>query len=136
MLTGSMALVRYALPRTTTDIEVVIELTTDDAEKFIKEFETDFYVPENRVKDAIRRNRTFNILDRQSIIKIDCVTLKPDGFSLNAFSRKQRVSYTEDFEVWIIIKEDFMISKLNFEKTSRSEVQMRDVSEHLAKRIR
>ena len=76
MLTGSMALVHYAMPRTTTDIDVVIELTTKDAEKFVEEFETDFYVPQDRVKDAIYRNRMFNILNQESIIKIDCVILK------------------------------------------------------------
>lgn len=128
MLTGSMALVHYAMPRTTTDIDVVIELTISDAERFTKEFETDFYVPPDRVKDAIHRNRMFNILNQQSVIKIDCVILKSDEFSRNAFSKRQRVNYTEDFEVWIIGKEDLIISKLNWAKLSRSEMQMRDVA--------
>jgi hypothetical protein len=128
MLTGSMALVHYAMPRTTTDIDVVIELTIKDAEKFIKEFETDFYVPQNRVKDAIYRNRMFNILNQETIIKIDCVILKEDEFNRNAFSRRQRVNYTKDFEVWIIGKEDLIISKLNWAKISHSEMQMRDVA--------
>lgn len=128
MLTGSMALVHYAMPRTTTDIDIVIELTIKDAERFIKEFEKDFYVPQNRVKDSIYRNLMFNILNQKAIIKIDCVILKPDEFSRNAFSRRQRVKYTEDFEVWIISKEDLIISKLNWAKKSRSEMQMRDVA--------
>lgn len=128
MLTGSMALVHYAMPRTTTDIDVVIELTTNDAGKFIKEFEEDFYFSQNRIKDAIYRNRMFNILDQRSIIKIDCVILKHDEFNQNAFLRRQRVNYTEDFQVWIISKEDLIISKLNWAKTSRSEMQMRDVA--------
>jgi hypothetical protein len=128
MLTDSMALVHYAMPRTTTDIDIVIELTINDAEKFIKEFETDFYVPQNRVKDAIHRNRMFNILNQETIIKIDCVILKDDEFNQNAFSRRERVKYTKDFEVWIIGKEDLIISKLNWAKVSHSEMQMRDVA--------
>lgn len=128
MLTGSMALVHYAMPRTTTDIDVVIELSLLDADRFIKEFENDFYVPQNRVKDAIYRNFMFNILNQQTIIKIDCVMLKKDEFNQNAFSRRQRVKYTEDFEVWIIGKEDLILSKLNWAKRSRSEMQMRDVA--------
>jgi hypothetical protein len=128
MLTGSMALVHYAMPRTTTDIDVVIELSLPDAEKFIKEFENDFYVPQNRVKDAIYRNFMFNILNQETIIKIDCVMLKTDEFSQNAFARRQRVRYTEDFEVWIIGKEDLILSKMNWAKRSRSEMQMRDVA--------
>lgn len=73
------------MPRTTTNIDIVIELTINDAEKFIKEFETDFYVPQNRVKDAIYRGRMFNILNQQTIIKIDCVTLNGDEYNQNAF---------------------------------------------------
>jgi hypothetical protein len=82
----------------------VIELSVDDADKFIKEFESDFYVPQNRVKDAIHREFMFNILNQETIIKIDCMILKKDEFNQNAFSRRQRVKYTEDFEVWIIGK--------------------------------
>lgn len=128
MLTGSMALVHYAMPRTTTDIDVIIELSIADAEKFIKEFEGDFYIPENRVKDAVYQNRMFNILNQETIIKIDCIVLKKDEFNQKAFSRRQRVRYTEDFEVWIISKEDLILSKLNWAKNSRPEMQMRDVA--------
>lgn len=38
------------------------------------------------------------------------------------FSRRQKVNYTEDFEVWIIGKEDLIISKLNWAKVSHSEI--------------
>lgn len=128
MLTGSMALVHYAMPRTTTDIDVVIELSIADTDNFIKEFERDFYVPQNRVKDAVHRNFMFNILNDETVIKIDCVMLKKDEFNQNAFSKRQRVKYTEHFEVWIIGKEDLVLSKMNWAKNSRSEMQMRDVA--------
>ena len=128
MLTGSMALVHYAMPRTTTDIDVVIELSIADTDNFIKEFERDFYVPQNRVKDAVHRNFMFNILNHETVIKIDCVMLKKDEFNQNAFSKRQRVKYTEHFEVWIIGKEDLVLSKMNWAKNSRSEMQMRDVA--------
>ncbi|MBS1797799.1 MAG: hypothetical protein JSS81_28515 [Acidobacteria bacterium] len=128
MLTGSMALVHYAMPRTTTDIDVVIELSIADADRFIREFENDFYIPRNRVRDSINRSAMFNILNQETIIKIDCVILKKDEFSQNAFSRRRRVRYTEDFEIWIIDKEDLILSKLNWAKVSRSEMQMRDVA--------
>jgi GT2 family glycosyltransferase len=65
MLTGSMALIHYAMPRNTTDIDIIIELTSNDVENFIKEFEPDYYVPHSRIKDAIYRNRMFNLISRQ-----------------------------------------------------------------------
>ncbi len=131
MLTGSMALVHYAMPRTTTDIDIVIQLSSEHIEKFIKEFEPDYYVPHNRVRDAIYRRHMFNLLNQQTIIKIDCVILKNDEFNQQAFSRRKRVKYTEKFDVWIIGKEDLIVSKLSWAKTSRSEMQMRDVASML-----
>lgn len=128
MLTGSMALVHYAMPRTTTDIDIVIQISSAHVEKFIKEFEPDYYVPHNRIREAIYRNRMFNLLNQQAIIKIDCVVLKDDEFSRQAFLRRERVKYTENFEVWIIGKEDLIISKLNWAKTSHSEMQIRDIA--------
>lgn len=127
MLTGSMALVHYAMPRTTTDIDVIIELSSSDAQRFIDAFDKDYYVPLNGVKDAISGKRMFNILNQETVIKVDCVIRKDDEFSLKAFSRRQRIDYSGDFEVWVISKEDLIISKLNWAKISKSEMQMRDV---------
>lgn len=127
MLTGSMALVYYAIPRTTADIDVVLEIKMTDVEKFIKEFEPDYYVPHGRIRDAISRNRMFNILNQNTIIKVDCVMRKNDEFQLTAFSRRKKVNYAGYFDVWIISKEDLILSKLNWAKNTKSEMQIRDV---------
>jgi hypothetical protein len=128
MLTGSMALAHYAIPRTTTDIDIVIEISMDDINKFIKEFEPDYYVPHGRIRDAISQNKMFNILNQKTIIKVDCVVRKNEEFHKEAFLRRQRVNYADNFDVWIIGKEDLILSKLNWAKNTRSEMQMRDVS--------
>ena len=131
MLTGSMALVHYAMPRTTTDIDIVIELSLAEVENFIKAFEPDYYVPHSGIKDAIYRNRMFNLLNQQTIIKIDCVIRKKDEYNQNAFSRRQKVNYSGDFDIWIISQADLIVSKLNWAKDSHSETQMRDVASML-----
>ena len=128
MLTGSMALAHYAIPRTTADIDIVIEISLDDIDKFIREFEPDYYVPHGRIRDAISRNKMFNILNQKTIIKVDCVIRKNEEFQKEAFSKRQRINYSGDFEIWIIGKEDLILSKLNWAKNTRSEMQMRDVA--------
>ena len=127
MLTGSMALVHYAVPRTTADIDIVVKLAADDALKFIKEFERDYYIPNNRVRDAISRKMMFNVLNQETVIKIDCVVRKNDEFQMEVFSNRRRVNYA-GFDVWIISKEGLILSKLNWAKNTRSEMQMRDVA--------
>lgn len=128
MLTGSMALAYYAMPRTTADIDIVIEISMNDVEKFINEFEPDYYIPHGRIRDAILRKRMFNVLNQKTIIKIDCVIRKTDEFQLLAFSRRRRVNYAGYFDVWIISKEDLILSKLSWAKNTKSEMQMRDVA--------
>ena len=127
MLTGSMAMIIYAMMRMTNDIDIVMELSYNDADKIIKEFEGDYYVPHGRVRDSISRKLMFNLLHQQTLVKIDCVVRKDTEFQKAAFSNRKRVSYT-DFKIWTISREDLILSKLHWAKTSKSEMQMRDVA--------
>ena len=127
MLTGSMAMIEYGMMRMTNDIDIVIEVSHGDADKIIREFEQDYYVPQGRVRDAISRKFMFNLLHQTTLVKIDCVIRKDDEFQKLAFSHRRRVNFS-GFEVWIISKEDLILSKLNWAKKSRSEMQMRDVA--------
>lgn len=127
MLTGSMALVHYAMPRTTTDIDLVIDISIADSSKFIGEFEHDYYIPLNGIRRAILSKRMFNVLNQKTVIKIDCVIRKDDEFQREVFFKRKRVNYAGDFDVWIVNKEGLILSKLNWAKNTRSEMQIRDV---------
>ena len=128
MLVGSMALVHYAMPRATVDIDIVVKISPGNIDEFIAEFENDFYIPQGRAKDASQRKGMFNILNNETILKIDCIVLKENEFDANAFSHRQKVDYAGDFDVWIIRKEDLILSKLNWAKNTKSERQMLDVA--------
>ena len=127
MLTGSMALIRYAMMRMTNDIDIVIEVSSSDAEKIIKTFEPDYYVPHGRVRDAVARKFMFNLLHQETLVKVDCVVRKDDEFQKIAFSNRRKINFS-GFDLWIIAKEDLILSKLKWAKISRSEMQMRDVA--------
>ncbi len=127
MLTGSMAMVNYAMMRMTADIDVVIEVSSHDAEKIINGFEPDYYVPHGRVKDAISRKVMFNLLHQEKLVKIDCVIRKETEFQKTAFSNRKKVPFS-DFDVWIISREDLILSKLSWAKDKHSEMQIRDAA--------
>ncbi|REJ78803.1 MAG: hypothetical protein DWQ47_05000 [Acidobacteria bacterium] len=127
MLTGSMALVHYAAPRNTADIDLVIDLSDRNFEKFLGEFESDYYIPPTSAKRAVAEKRMFNALNQASIVKVDCAVRKDTEFHREAFSRRKQTSYSGDFDIWIITREDLIISKLLWAKESKSEMQMRDV---------
>jgi hypothetical protein len=128
MLVGSMALVHYAMPRATVDIDIVLKISPENIDKFIAEFENDYYIPINRAKQAARQKGMFNLLNNQTILKIDCVILKENEFEKNAFARRRKVDYSGEFEVCIISKEDLILSKLLWAKKSGSERQLLDVA--------
>ena len=126
MLTGSMAMNYYAQPRMTRDIDVVVALRREDAERMVKLFSPDYYISCEAVDSSIAQQGMFNLVHNESIIKVDCIIRKQSEYRLNEFSRRQRVKIRE-FETWVVNKEDLVISKLHWAKDSHSEQQLRDV---------
>ena len=126
MLTGSLAMMNYNFYRMTADIDIVVELKIDDANKIINAFEPDYYVPRGRVRDAIARNFMFNVIHQETAFKIDLVIKKKTEFQRNAFERRKEIDFFGK-NIYIITLEDLIISKLNWAKESLSEKQFNDV---------
>ena len=126
MLTGSMAMIRYTVFRQTADIDLILELNLKDKEKFIKALEPDYYVPHQAVSRAIETNRMFNVIHQDTAFKIDCVLKKQTDFQKNAFDNREKTDYYGR-AIWVISKEDLILSKLWWAKDSLSEMQLRDV---------
>ncbi len=83
--------------------------------------------PHGRVKDAVQRRFMFNLLHQEKLVKIDCVIRKETEFQKKAFSNRKKVAFS-DFDVWIIGREDLILSKLNWAKDTHSEMQIRDAA--------
>lgn len=126
MLTGSLAMNFYAVPRMTRDIDLVVAMTQADVERLVKLLESDYYVSRDAVAEAIEHVSSFNLIHRDAVVKIDCFPRKPDPYHVTEFERRQRVSLGE-FSTYIATREDLILSKLLWAKESRSEVQLRDV---------
>jgi len=98
----------------------------EDAKRIINAFEPDYYVPHSVVNRAIFSESMFNIIHQETAFKIDCVIKKSTDFQKNAFGRRERTDFYGR-EIWIISKEDLIISKLLWAKDSLSEKQLTDV---------
>src|SRR5881628_2746269 len=62
MVTGSFAANYYAVPRMTRDIDLVVELSGGDADRFCALFEGDFYLDRDAVRAAIASRGAFNLI--------------------------------------------------------------------------
>jgi hypothetical protein len=126
MLTGSMAMNYYAQPRMTRDIDLVVALQPGDTDRVVRLFTPDYYVSREAVEQSLTRQSLFNLIHQESVIKVDCIVRKQSEYRLVEFSRRQRVR-VDNFETWIVSKEDLIISKLCWARDSHSELQLRDV---------
>ena len=126
MLTGSMAMNYYAQPRMTRDIDIVVAMHREDVDRVVKLFEKDYYISREAVENSIAHQSLFNLIHNESVIKVDCIVRKRTEYRLNEFNRRQRIKI-QDFETWIVSKDDLIISKLDWAKDSHSELQLRDV---------
>src|SRR6266581_7558446 len=76
MLTGSMAMNYYAVPRMTRDIDVVVAISRNDVERVIELFRPEYYVSEESVREALANESSFNLIHHESVIKVDCLVRK------------------------------------------------------------
>jgi predicted nucleotidyltransferase len=126
MVTGSIALSYYAQPRMTRDVDLVVECGGRAAGEIVALFRPDYYVSDEDVTWALRDAAMFNVLHLASVVKLDFIVRKQTPFRAHEFARRQRVALP-GFQVWMVGKEDLILSKLAWAKPTRSELQLRDV---------
>lgn len=131
MLTGSMAMNYYAEPRMTRDIDLVVEIDTDQTDVFVALFKKEYYVDRRAVATATAQRSMFNLIHNDTILKLDCIVLKDDEYRQEEFARRKRITIG-DFQTWIVSREDLILSKLFWARRSKSELQLRDVKNLLS----
>jgi hypothetical protein len=127
MLTGSVAMNHYAVPRMTRDIDLVILIPPGRIRSFVEALEADYMIVEEAVVSAVQHHSMFNVIHMESVVKVDFVCLKDEEFRREEFSRKKRVKI-DGFETWIASREDLILSKLVWAKDSGSQTQYADIA--------
>ena len=126
MVTGSMAANFYAVPRMTRDIDLVVELSERDVDRVTQLFQQEYYIDRDMVQRAVRDHAMFNMIHNALVVKVDCVVRKETEYRREEFARRRALSIA-DQEVFIVSPEDLILSKLDWAKESRSQVQLDDV---------
>jgi 3-phosphoglycerate kinase len=126
MLSGSVAMNVYAQPRMTRDIDIVLVLAPADVARFLYAFQDGYIAEEETVREEVRRCGMFNLLEKRSIVKIDCILQKEGAYDAEAFSRRLERKLA-GFSVKVIAPEDLILRKLIWARESHSELQFRDV---------
>jgi hypothetical protein len=128
MLSGSFASAYYGSPRSTQDIDLVIEATPAQLRAFVGALpSSEYYADLDAALDAHRRQSLFNVIDLAMGWKIDLIIRKSRAFSQEEFRRRQRVSL-HDVSLFLASAEDAIISKLEWANLAQSRRQIEDVA--------
>ncbi len=126
MVTGSVALSLYAEPRMTRDVDLVVDLRPSDAPRILAVFGAEFNVDPDRTRDAIARRSMFNVIHTAAVVKLDIIVRRAGAYREEEF-RRRRLAEIDGVGMWVVSAEDLVLSKLDWARDSRSEVQLRDV---------
>jgi len=128
MVAGSFASAHHGVPRTTQDIDLVVEPTPATLDAFVADLSPEaYYVSEDAARDALRRRSMFNVVDMATGWKVDLIVRKARPFSVTEFGRRAPARML-GVDVFIATPEDTILSKLEWAAESGSERQLRDVA--------
>jgi len=101
-------------------------LSVEDVDKFLADFESDFYHHKPSIIVEIIKEGMFNLIDNHTGYKIDFILRKSSDYRKTEFERKIR---TDDlgFGMWVVSIEDLLISKLIWIQEYQSDRQMSDI---------
>jgi len=130
MVTGSMASSHHGRPRTTHDIDLVIDPDPHALARLVGGLAgAGFYVDEETARQALRRRRQFNAIEMRSAAKIDLIIRKDRPFSREELSRRRHATVAEGVRVALASPEDTILAKLEWaQKGGGSEKQLADVA--------
>ncbi len=126
-LTGSMASNYWGIPRTTPDLDFVVQLPMAAVPRIMQEFSSDFHIEESAVRADYQPPHQFNAIDTRSALKVDFWLPKPEPFDCEMLRRRASATLFGD-AAWICTAEDMILHKLLRNRTSPSDRQLGDAA--------
>ena len=116
MITGSIASSLQGEPRATHDLDVVVEFRDADVTAVLAAFpHPRFYVDREAIREAIRTEGMFNVIDVTEGDKVDFWMLTDEPFDRSRFSRRIR-ERALGFEFQVSSPEDTILAKLRWSR--------------------
>jgi hypothetical protein len=126
-LTGSMASNYWGIPRTTHDLDFVVQLPVAAVPLILRAFSDDFYLEEIAVRGVFQPPHQFNAIDTRSALKVDFWLSLPEPFPREMLRRRVQVTLFRE-PAWIATAEDVILHKLIWNRISPSPRQLGDAA--------
>ncbi len=113
LIGGSIASSVHGLPRSTQDIDLVADIKQEQVPELVAQLGTRYYLDENAIKDALKRQSSFNLIDQETLFKIDIFSLQNNPFSQKSFERRQDALIEDSSRSFkMYTPEDIVLQKL------------------------
>ncbi|MBC7888954.1 MAG: hypothetical protein H7Z13_13845 [Ferruginibacter sp.] len=126
MLSGSVAMSLYTLPRFTRDFDFVVHLKPGDVKDLVEHFKEGYYCDEDAIRDAILNKSMFNVIDHKSSYKADFIILKNEPYRITEFERRRLIDFFE-MKIYVVSPEDLLLSKIIWVQETQSSLQFEDI---------
>jgi len=115
-LGGSLASSAHGIPRASIDADLVADLRPGHAAPFLAALGDRYYVSEARVRDALERRSSFNLIHLQTMLKVDVFVAKERAFDRRALdrARPEPLDARGGRRVPLASAEDIILAKLEW----------------------
>ena len=128
MVVGSVAGSYHGEPRTTADIDIVIDPSAQALRDLVASLpQSEYYVDENAAIEAFQRRSSFNVIEHATGWKVDFLLRRDRPFSRMEFERRMPARVFGR-ETPVATAEDTIVAKLEWALAGESERQLRDVA--------
>ncbi len=111
-LTGSMASNYWGIPRTTHDLDFVVQLPMAAVPRIVQEFSGEFYIEETAVRAVFQPPHQFNAIDTRSALKVDFWLALPEPFDQEMLRRRAGLTLFGE-PAWVSRGEDVILHQLS-----------------------
>jgi hypothetical protein len=131
LLGGSLASSVLGEPRSTIDIDLAIVLREASIPDLVCDLEPTFFIDPESAREAVRRGSHFNLLHRETMLKVDLFVLGDAAFDREQLRRRIHIAVASDSPQLVAVSspEDLVLRKLAWYRAGGgvSDRQWRDV---------
>jgi hypothetical protein len=113
-LGGSLASSVHGTPRQTRDVDLAVDLPLSAVAAFVGRLQGEFYLDDERIRSAVQRKASFNLIHLGTGLKIDIFVRKGEPFDKSEFQRHAPYRLVQDppRDVMVTSAEDIILRKM------------------------
>lgn len=111
---GSVASSIYGIARSTIDVDMLVDLRAEHIDAWVDGIEDRYYIARERVRDAVERHSSFNVIHLETMIKVDIFVAATEAYSQECLRRShlETLADSSQHQFSVASPEDVVLHKL------------------------